>query len=162
MTTIAYRDNQMATDSRAYSGVGSMPIGSKNKLHRISDGTLLGVSTTRPGLSELVVEYFQACIDDPDKEHEQPAVDKHHLILLLVKPNGDVFFACDSLMLSGPIEAEYFAIGSGCDYAMGAMAMGAKPAVAVATAIKHDVYSGYPIRTTKLGGKKVKVHDVQV
>lgn len=48
MTTIAYRNGVMAADTRAYSG-GKLPIGTKTKIERLEDGTLLGVSSITPG-----------------------------------------------------------------------------------------------------------------
>lgn len=44
------------------------------------------------------------------------------------------------------VEDKFSAIGSGMDYAMGAMATGATPKEAVKVAMTHDIYSGMGIK----------------
>lgn len=62
MTTIVYdaKIRRMASDSRAFSG-SSHPIGAKRKIHRIEagkyKGSLLGVSSTVPGMNEFVTQW---------------------------------------------------------------------------------------------------------
>ena len=146
MTTITYRDKVMASDSRAYTG-GSTPIGWKQKIHRTKDGGLLGVSTTIPGLSEAFVAWAQKNFD-PEFEPNVP--DHPTLSALYVDPNGQVFYWGDSMLKVGPIEAEYFAIGSGEHYALGAMAMGAPAMIAVQVAKQFDVWTDGEIQNLSL------------
>lgn len=43
MTTVVYRDGVMAADSRAYAGYNTT-LGSKSKIRKLADGTLLTIS----------------------------------------------------------------------------------------------------------------------
>ena len=139
MTTIAYRNGVMAADSRAYSG-GKLPIGSKVKIEKLEDGTLLGVSSITPGGGEAVRQWYkEGCNKD------NPFIVPEKFSLLVVKPNGEVWFASDNLLLTGPLQAEYFAVGSGEDFALGAMAAGAGPEAAVEIACQLDVWSDGPV-----------------
>ena len=72
--------------------------------------------------------------------------------LLVVKPSGEMYVADDSVFLSGPIESEFYAIGSGRKYALGAMEMGAGPEYACEIACRFDPFSGAPIRALTHGG----------
>lgn len=146
MTTIAYRDGVMAADSRAYSG-GRPPIGCKAKIKRLADGTLIGVSSTVPGRGEAVIAWFEAGAN-PEKV---PPGDPSHR-LLAVKPGGEVLFSHDAYSISGPLTGEFFAVGSGEEYALGAMAMGASAERAVEVACDLDVWSALPITVLKLEG----------
>lgn len=145
MTTIAFRDGVMAADTRAYTG-GRPPIGRKVKIQRLDDGTLIGCSSTTPGQGEAVIRWFAAGADP----HNTPPGEAK-TTLLAVKPNGEVYFASDSYNLSGPLSGDYFAIGSGDSYALGAMAMGASAERAVEVACDLDVWSEGPITTLVLG-----------
>jgi len=146
MTTIVYRDGILAADSRAYSGAQT-PIGTKHKIGALSDGTLVAISTTMPGLSERVMQFLEAGLAGgyEDNAGPEPDVLRDNFTMLLVDPEGQVFYASNSMMLSGPLEAECFAIGSGCEYALGAMYAGADAVSAVQAAIKGDPYTGYPV-----------------
>jgi hypothetical protein len=65
----------------------------------------------------------------------------------MVKPSGDLYFADDSLHFAGPIKSEYYAIGSGAGYAMGAFAMGATAEEAVKAACLFDNHCAEPVMT---------------
>jgi 20S proteasome alpha/beta subunit len=135
MTTIVYRAGILASDSRAYSG-GSTPIGFKQKIWQLDDGTMFGISTVHPGLSEQVAAWIAS---GQDRDY-LPPVDPN-FTAILVDPDGQVFMALDSYFFTGPLEAEYFAIGSGDHYAMGALAMGAGAVEAVEIAKVHDAWT---------------------
>lgn len=130
----------MASDTRAYSG-GPSPIGGKCKIERLEDGTLLGVSSNKPGGGERVRLWFKEGAP-ADFKYELPDTFE----LLAVKPDGQAYYARDYAMLSGPLTADYFAIGSGEKYALGALAYGAKASEAVAVACTLDVWSEGPIQ----------------
>jgi hypothetical protein len=151
MTTIAYKDGIMSSDSRAYSG-GSTPIGSKKKIFKIEtthdETVLVGISTTVPGLSENMIEHISDCLDANMPFGGVPtdlSADDLVMTILMVRGNGDVYFARDSLMFTGPLDAEFYAIGSGEHYALAAMAMGAPAQRAVDVARSLDVWTDGPI-----------------
>jgi hypothetical protein len=137
MTTIAYRDGIMAADSRAYSG-DRRPMGFKTKIKRLANGGMMASSSIHPGNSELLF----SLIDKNGIDHV--FTEKLDAQSLVVLPGGDVFYYAGHSRFSGPLSGQYFAIGSGEDYAMGAMAMGATAIQAVDAAKQHDVFSGGP------------------
>lgn len=140
MTTIAYRHGVMAADTRAYAGFNAA-LGRKTKIRRLDDGTLIGCSTNQVGLGEAVIDWYVrgAKPDDTPKSAEIS------LSLLVVKPTGEAWFASDGFLLSGPIHADFFAVGSGQAVAHGAMHMGASAQEAVEIACKVDVWSCLPV-----------------
>ena len=137
MTAIVYRDGIMAADSRAYSG-DKHPIGSKLKIRRLSDGTLLGCSTTTPGGGEAVLDWYEG-------GKKKDAIVPESFTLLIAKPNGEVFYSTDCDFISGPLEADYFVIGSGEQYAHGACLMDATAVEAVRAACIADTFTDFPI-----------------
>jgi ATP-dependent protease HslVU (ClpYQ) peptidase subunit len=51
------------------------------------------------------------------------------------------------------VGTRFYAIGSGCEYAYGAMAMGATAEEAVRAAMRFDIYTGGEIQVMKSGGR---------
>lgn len=147
MTTIAYRDGIMASDTRAFSGY-SLPIGQKRKIHRLQNGGLVGVSTNRAGIAEVLVEWVRAGADLKDS----PQMGEKKFSILWVKPGGGVFYANDEFAFTGPLTGRFWAIGSGDGIALGIMAMGgsAKKAVEVICDQRLDPWSERPLMTLRL------------
>lgn len=143
MSVIVYRDGVMAADTRAYSG-DATPIGHKMKIFRLKDGSLVGFSTTKPGLSEAMVAWFNA------ESPEGPPPVEMNFSALLVKPNGEVFYYNDSISPSGPLVGPYFAVGSGDHYALGALACGAAATEAVEVACQFDPWCALPVAALAL------------
>lgn len=137
MTTVVYRNGVMAGDRRAYGG-DKTPVGSKTKIQRLQDGTLFGCSSNNVGADAMLRRWIEAGCPAPESGDLKP--DSFELIL--VRPSGEVFMANGNLDLTGPLEADFYAIGSGSQYALGAMAMGAGPERAVEIACDMDIWSG--------------------
>lgn len=129
----------MASDTRAYAGFNTS-LGEKRKIRRMDDGTLIGCSSNVPGLSEAVLNWYESGAD-PEKS---PKAAETNFALLVVRPNGEAFYAKDEFFLSGPLSAEFFAIGSGEGAAHGALRMGASAERAVEIAAEVDVWTGLP------------------
>lgn len=127
----------MVGDSRAYSG-DKHPIGSKVKIRRMPDGTLLGCSTTIPGGGEAVLDWWE-------KGKPAEATLPEHFTFLAVQRNGEAFYMTGPDFISGPLTAEFYSIGSGEQYAHGALAMGATAIEAVRIACKFDHFSDFPL-----------------
>jgi 20S proteasome alpha/beta subunit len=142
MTTIVYRGGVMAADSRAYAGYNAA-LGSKTKIRRLPDGTLIGCSSVQPGLGEAVIEWYAKGA----RPAAAPAKGDAKFTLLVVKPDGSAFYASDGFYLSGPLVAPFFAIGSGEHAAQGALHAGCSAKQAVEIACKIDVWSAPPIVT---------------
>lgn len=147
MTTIAYTAGIMAADTRAYAGFNT-PLGRKTKIRRLDDGTLIGCSTNQVGLGEAVMDWYAAGADPKST----PDVEQTKFSLLVVKPNGEAFYAFDNFLIAGPIHGEYFAIGSGEGIAHGAMRAGASAERAVEIAADTDVWTGLPVITLRHEG----------
>lgn len=147
MTTIAYRDGVLAADSRAYSG-DKVPIGFKKKIHRLVDGARFGVSTTSVGGDQLIRRW----IEGGCKEVANDSLKPESFTAILVKADGSVFYANNNLEWSGPLSAEFIAIGSGEQFALGAMAMGATAEEAVEAAIRLDPWSDGEITVLRREG----------
>ncbi len=140
MTTIAYKEGVMAADSKAYAGFNT-PLGQKCKIRRLSDGTLIGCSSNQVGAGEAVMDWYARGANPEDG----PKLEESKFTLLVVKPNGDAFYAFDNFLLSGPIRAECYAIGSGEGVAHGAMRAGASAERAIEIAAECDVWTGLPV-----------------
>lgn len=135
MTTIAYKDGVLAADTAMCQG-GSM-MGSIVKIARRDDGDMAGAAGNA-NFNALFIKWFLTgeAGDSPKATESERHMDRG---VIFRKAGGiDVFevngaFRC---------EADYFAFGSGMDYALGAMFAGAGAGTAVHAAIKHDPHSG--------------------
>jgi hypothetical protein len=154
MTTIALRDGIMAADSRAYSG-DRRPMGFKQKVFRLPDGSLFGATSSQPGLADMIrrawIEFGQYDKNLPDEMAGQA---------LIAKLDGSIYYYAGWKSFVGPLDGDYFAIGSGEDYAVGAMAMGASATKAIEVASIHDVFTDGPIRSLRLHDPSFKVSPV--
>jgi ATP-dependent HslUV protease subunit HslV len=142
MTTIAYREGVIAGDTNVHSS-GTL-VGTMWKIGRRADGALIGAAGAASHIRAWL-EWFQegeGGIRPQVKENEAQAV--------IVRPNGQIEWHDD--VGHHCIEASFFAIGSGRDIAIGAMAMGATPAEAVDVARSHDVHTGGKIVSLSRAG----------
>lgn len=142
MSTFAYRDGLFAADSRAYAGNPRF-IGHKSKLFVFQDGTIVGCSTTQPGFAEAFADWVNAGANA--NPSETPILGEAGFEALVVRADGSVFYYNDGFYPSGPLAAEFYAIGSGAEYALGAMERGATAFEAVQIACKYDRWSAEPI-----------------
>lgn len=143
MTTIVYRDGVMAADSRAYAG-NKQPVGTKVKIYRLADGSLFGASSSKVGQCDK----FRRIVE----EHGVNANLKEAVLVqaIVVKLDGSIFYFNDEDAFSGPISAPFISIGSGEQYAYGALMMGADAVKALEIASCCDVWTGGPIITLRL------------
>lgn len=139
MTTIAYRDGVMVADSRGYAGTAA-PIGIKRKIHRLENGTLIGISCSVSGGSQEVLDWLMG-----GQVGEISEKTKARFTALVVHPGGEVEMFIDNDHSTGPLTAGYYAIGTGAEYAMGAMAAGCEAHDAVLIAISLDIWSARPL-----------------
>lgn len=141
MTTIAVKDGVMATDSMVVDG--GVAVGEKCKVAEIDCG-FLAVSGPALALNE-VAKWLKSF---PDVQGEAPKSLDGASGLLLLK-SGDVF----QIESGAPyvMKADFFAIGSGYQIAIGAMAMGASAELAVKVASQFDTNTGGEIRVFGVG-----------
>lgn len=146
MSTIAYRDGVMSSDTRAYAGF-NLPIGEKRKIRATKHGALVGVTTSHPGLGDAFLAWICDGAGEPDNVDYQA---------MIVEQNGDIYYYRNSGLPSGPLKAEFMAIGSGAEAALGAMWMGADAEEAVGVASNIDVWTALPTFSLSLADAKPK------
>jgi ATP-dependent protease HslVU (ClpYQ) peptidase subunit len=146
VSVVVYKDGVMAADSRAYSG-GSHPIGTKKKIHRLTDGSLLGITSNQIGLPEAVRDWIDQGARRDALLPDQPSFTAIHVLT-----NGEIYFYDDSYVPSGPITTSEITIGSGMKYALGALKMGATAYEAVEVAKQCDFYCGGKVAILTLKG----------
>ncbi|QNH71692.1 hypothetical protein V1VFAS_044 [Rhizobium phage V1VFA-S] len=150
MSVVVYDTKRrlMIADSRAYSG-SPHPMGTKMKIHRITEGpfkgALLGITSCVPGMGE---EFKQWVTEGMSKEAFGPSNPDFEALLVLT--DGSVIYFNDAYYPSGPLESDYFTIGSGGKYALGAIRAGADVFGAIDAAIQCDPFCGLPVVSLQL------------
>lgn len=152
MSTIAYRNGVMAADSMAYGGKFTASPGSKCKIHRITEGRfaggLIGITSSCVGADQYLIPWANGGAEYGKIGDTIPS----DFLVMIVDPEGRLWLANDFTALSGPIQSEFYAIGSGADFAIGAMAVGAGPERAIEVAIAHNQHTGGPVQALSLRG----------
>lgn len=129
MTTIACNRHQMAADGRVTDSDETFPT---VKVHLIN-GALYGYA----GLWSACMRF----LDWARRGEQGKARLAKDFSGIKLTPDG-IFVITGSDPTWMRCESDYFAIGTGKDLALGALAHGASPLQAVHTAIKWDIYSG--------------------
>jgi hypothetical protein len=111
-------------------------MGTKAKLRRLSDGSLLGISASVPGLPDS----FRRAVEAVGVENDFS--ETFDCKALLVKPDGSVWYYSGGPAFTGPLVGEFFSTGSGEAYAYAAMIMNADAVRAVEVAIQCDPWTG--------------------
>jgi 20S proteasome alpha/beta subunit len=132
MTTIAYRAGILASDTAQT--FNSMRIGTMQKIARRSDGTLVGAAGDASYVTTLMKWAKSSAKGNPPLPVNDGGTG------LIVSPRGKITLVDDGGLST--CKAEYIAIGSGGEMALGAMGYGASAEEAVAVALKHDCHSG--------------------
>ena len=146
MSVIAFKDGVMASDSRGWAGRFKASPGRKKKLHRLRDGSLLGVSSGQVGMADKFAAWMKRGGKSDDWHGKLP----DNLSAMRFMPNGDLYVAEDSIDWTGPHKGmTMYAIGSGGDFAMGAMVAGRSAIEAVRIACQLDAYSATPVFVLK-------------
>jgi hypothetical protein len=145
MTTVAYRDGTMAADTRAYRGDRG-PLGTKIKIENVN-GMLFGVSSANLGVPDAVRKWIREGMDL--KQLPEPWED-WNFEALVVMPDGTAR-RFDGKWHPTKAKAEFYTIGTGEDFAMAAMFMGASAEDAVRVACRLDIWSEEPITVLRHG-----------
>lgn len=140
MTTIVCNRTGMAADRRA-TGTHIMRV---TKVFRVN-GSLIGVS----GNLEQALRFVEWRRTPEAKPTFSEAT---NFAALELTPEGEIRY-WGAEMVAVPIENEYFAVGSGSGYALGAMAMGASLKDAIKVAARFDEATGSEVQTMSLRGK---------
>lgn len=142
MTTIAFKNGVLAADRMISSN--SALIGSVQKLYTIGDA-FVGCA----GSNNCIKLFFDWLRAEPGTPKPQMPKDDDDTISAIVftphtqKGAVDYYWSTkEGSLIHDVITCDYFAIGSGKQFAMGAMAAGATAEEAVRAACKHDPWSG--------------------
>ena len=135
MTTIAFKGGIMAADKQATSSGCSH--GKMTKIFKL-DGHLIGVAGDGHACMEMV-RWF----NNGAKEDDFPEIQKSedNGMLMVVTPEKVITFY-EKSPLPLIYENDFAAMGSGRDFALGAMASGLGATEAVEVACRFDIYSG--------------------
>jgi hypothetical protein len=124
MTTIVANPEGMASDTRVTGG----PMFNTTKMRRIGDSLYGGAGD----LSQILKMFLW--FENPDQAPVWKAPPE--FTILQVSPRG--IFVWESEMIAIPIDTPFYAIGSGSEYAMGALAYGANLDKAIEIASMFD------------------------
>jgi ATP-dependent protease HslVU (ClpYQ) peptidase subunit len=134
MSTVAYKDGVMAAESRGTSG--DIIRGKVQKLFQLDDGRVVGIAGDVGYEAE-----FLAWLDDGARLEKKPDFSGAASFCAIVGSlSGFVVYGKE--LRCQEIGADFYAIGSGNEIALGAMSYGATARQAVECACKFDVYSG--------------------
>jgi ATP-dependent protease HslVU (ClpYQ) peptidase subunit len=141
VTTIAAKGGMVAADSQI-TGNGGSRKGRVRKLVRLSDGSIFGGAGNYCAVRRL----FQWA--DTGFEGKRPPKTQD-AECLLIRADKSVW-CLDGQGDPYEVEGDFHAIGSGGDYALGAMAMGADPLKAVRVAAEFDPMTSGPFQSERL------------
>ncbi len=112
------------------------------KIYRLNDDAPDGYDGALVGVSGSYADMMKA-IDwlNDTNGMERPAIDDQNTMLVITK-DGTVQLFQSKLMAMTLENADFFAVGSGGDYAMGALAMGASFEDAIGIAHMYDSNTG--------------------
>lgn len=142
MTTIAYKDGVIAHDGLI--SAGNQAIGSSFSKIFFVKKNVLGFDVKCIALAgDSSSRYF---LENEDLDYKTEVPEHLSFNAMAVTSCGRVIYIDsndgDSYIHLNVIDAEFHAIGSGCQFALGAMSVGATPEEAVAVASKYDNATG--------------------
>ena len=148
MTTIAYKDGILASDSRETSYKSQIDTNHCRKIWRLKDGSLLGCAGDS-GSSRILLEFMKQNVKTKPKN--LPRNYFKNLYAIFITPLGAQWFYEKGIWM----EFNYpYAIGSGQAYAQAVMDAGLSAPEAVKIAIKRDCFSGGRVQVLKLKRRK--------
>jgi ATP-dependent protease HslVU (ClpYQ) peptidase subunit len=139
MTTIAYRDGILASDTQVTHGPTIMKSKCR-KVFKLPDGSLYG-HTGSLEAGELMRRSLVSGEAPPNLTSD--AFDG-----IMIRPNGQTFFYENKAWVK--LKVDFCALGSGKEHAYGAMAVGASAEQAVHAAITLDPVSGGRVQYVEL------------
>lgn len=145
MTTIAYRDGIIAVDSLCLNGGSRRGYFDK----AISANRRIYAAC---GDAQNVIEFFDwaRALEPGDFKFSNSAEGFAGLILCFRQTQRGELYTCEGALKMWPVRMPFTARGSGCDYAIGAMAAGASAPAAVMIAATFDVGTGGPVQVWRL------------
>lgn len=140
MTVIAYKDGVLASDSGVYAN--DVFRGRRPKVTKNADGSLCGGT----GCTADCASFQEWCAAGRVDAKTSAGTD---FTSLLIEPDGAVKIY-DRCLYGVELHGHYFALGIGCDLALGAMAHGASAEEAVQIAIDLCDSCRGPVQAVRL------------
>lgn len=144
MTVIAWDGKTLAADKRASNSGLIFPV-TKIFKHR---GCLIGGAGDFDRINETIAWFAAGA--DPAKMPPYARSNDDYVALLVIEPNGSIL-KYERSAVPFKIEAPFFAIGSGRDFAMAAMHLGRSAVEAVQVACALETGCGNGVDTLELG-----------
>lgn len=135
MTTIVFKDGDLAADTLMTTG--NLQSGFWNKIEKTDDGRLIGCCGFLSQANEL-----KMWLKNPPGKRSTTFKSGDDCRGMEVLPDGTVNQFNSGSVVGVAMAGPFFAIGSGDQLAMGAMAAGATAEEAIAICIKLDTYTG--------------------
>lgn len=148
MTTIACNKEEIACDlqftdvntGQKWKGKGKVFYFEPSVLHYPHSSFYVGFAGTAKDMI-TVADYFSM----PEEYEELPKLEGNLLGMVLTAKKE--IFVFDDYRSWLPVDAKFHAIGSGAQTAVGALECGKTPKQAIQTAMKHDSYTGYGVKS---------------
>lgn len=150
MTTVVYRNNEMAGDTLL--GNSGSILGYSSKIFKNKKGWLLGISGSAE-YSQIVKDWFMRMnkISDIVQPWEVSLPELVNAIIVASPSQIYRFEGKQAMKMLLPRRSPFIVVGSGTDVAYGALAMGATAKQAVEIAIKWSPGTGGKVEVLKLG-----------
>lgn len=142
MTTIAWDGKTLAADSQATSGTLRSRV---VKIVRSPSGFLCAGA----GEFSAIIPWLR-WVEHGLVPEDQPEHLGSKATVIIVDPRGKAY-TLEGTPIRVPVRDKFWAIGTGAELAIGAMAMGADAAQAVKVAAKFDVHTGGRVVAMKPG-----------
>lgn len=146
MTTIACGNRIMVSDS-LYT-LGDTNWKQKTRKVRKIYGHLVGCAGETDKI-ELFFRWFKQSFDSVQIGPPEFPKLGENFVALVMRPDGSIYRQWDNEVQNDE-EGSFAAIGSGWQFALGAMEAGADPITAVSIAIDYDIYSGGELQIVRL------------
>ncbi len=158
MTTIAYRDGIMAADSQCTDEWG-MKLTDTDKIFRLHGGGLLG--TAGDDDARELMELLDSSVTEATLPTREQLGDTHTEFLgLLWLPDDTLWYVSISIRSDeydagwdgsvSRLKRPFAAVGSGQQFAYGAMAHGATAKEAIKVAAGFDIYTALPVQFERI------------
>lgn len=141
MTTVAYDGKSIAADRR----IGNMEAG---KLFRLKSGAIFAGA----GYYAQIVEVC-AWLNEGGKPADRPKLpddEEESSEFLLIETSGEAYWLTSPYLRRVKINERFCAIGSGSEYALGALAAGVSAKRAVEIACRFDVCTGKGVNVIRI------------
>jgi ATP-dependent protease HslVU (ClpYQ) peptidase subunit len=153
VTTIAVRNRIMAADTQGTRSGSRIRI---KKIRKLSDGSLFAGAGASGAIVKLQRWVEAGCPED--KPPKLGLADDEEVECIVLRSDGTLVLI-DETLAPETLDQDFIAIGTGCEYALGAMACGRSAAQAVKIAARFDTNTSEPVEAMELASIVVVGND---